>query len=331
LRASEERFRLLADSAPALIWVNGPEGVEFVNRGYLDFFGVNPTDIRGYDWAQFIHPDDRDNYVNAYLGAVDRRAPFDAEFRFRRRDGEYRWMRSVGQPRVGLDDAFLGYAGISTDITERKQAEEQQRLLLREMSHRVKNLFAVTSGLVTLSARSARSPQAMAAAVRARLQALSRAHELTRPGLTGTSEKAAEETTLHALIGTIFTPYVGERPNDRGGIVLAGQDLRLSGSAITNLALVLHELATNAAKYGSLSAAGGVVHLGCSIDHDRLLLTWKERGGPRVDGEPDSEGFGGLLTRAIVADQFGGQLSRRWEPDGLAVHLSVPLNALGGA
>jgi len=127
-RESEQRFRALADSAPALIWVNGLEGCEYVNKGYLEFAGLEELgDVRGYDWSGYIHPEDREGYLDAYHRAVEARSPFDAEFRFRRRDGEYRWMRSVGQARYGPHEEFLGYAGLTLDITDRKQAEDLVR------------------------------------------------------------------------------------------------------------------------------------------------------------------------------------------------------------
>jgi PAS domain S-box-containing protein len=129
LRESEARFRTLADSAPVLIWVNGLEGAEFVNRAYLDFLGVGEVDVRGYDWARFIHPEDREGYVGAYLDAVARGVPFEAQFRFRRHDGAYRWMRSVGVPRRSDAGALLGYVGSTADVTDFKLAEARALLL----------------------------------------------------------------------------------------------------------------------------------------------------------------------------------------------------------
>ena len=133
---------------------------------------------------------------------------------------------------------------------------------------------------------------------------------------------------MHALIQTIFAPYVNERAKGKEGIIVTGCDLPIGGNAITNVALVLHELATNAAEYGALSAPGGVVHVDCSKADRALSLRWKELGGPRIKEESTGEGFGGLLTRRIIQDQFGGRLSREWEPEGLIVHLSVPLDHL---
>ncbi|HKQ77231.1 MAG TPA: PAS domain S-box protein [Blastocatellia bacterium] len=123
LRESEERFRMLADNAPVLIWVSNPTGCEFVNYEYLKFLGVNEAEVLGDGWATFIHSEDREDYVKAYHEALSRRGRFEAEFRFLRRDGEYRWMQSVGMPRFEGGE-FKGYVGSSSDIHERKLAEK---------------------------------------------------------------------------------------------------------------------------------------------------------------------------------------------------------------
>jgi PAS domain S-box-containing protein len=128
LRESEERFRLLADNAPVLIWVNGVAGCEFVNRVYREYLGGLPeADVASYDAAQFVHADDRAGYVDAYRDCLSRRAPFEAQFRLRRHDGTYRWMKSSGVPRVTATGEFLGYIGITADIDDIKNAEEVAR------------------------------------------------------------------------------------------------------------------------------------------------------------------------------------------------------------
>jgi len=126
---SNEQFRILADSAPALMWMNGPDGCEFVNREYLAFLGVTDADVRGYDWVQFVHPDDRRGYVTTYLEAVTERRLFEATFRFRRHDGEYRWMQSIGTPRFGTEGEYLGYVGSTVDITVRHSIEPARRTM----------------------------------------------------------------------------------------------------------------------------------------------------------------------------------------------------------
>ena len=125
LHESEARFKILADSAPVLIWMNGPTGADFVNRAYLDFIGeVGQLDVANFEWLHYVHPDDRQPYLAAYSEAMRKRTPFDAEFRFRRHDGEYRRMRSVAQPRYSATNDVVGYVGASYDITEIREAQE---------------------------------------------------------------------------------------------------------------------------------------------------------------------------------------------------------------
>ncbi len=126
LRESEMRFRTLADSAPVIIWMHGPDGCEFVNQACLDFLGIDqPGQIDVLDWARYVHPDDRDQAAGSYRQATSQRARFEASFRCRRHDGMYRWIHSVGMPNLSSDGALLGYIGASFDVTESKDAEER--------------------------------------------------------------------------------------------------------------------------------------------------------------------------------------------------------------
>ena len=150
LRESEQRFATLAEGSPVLLWVSGPDGSEFVNRAYREFVGVDSDEeVGGYDWSRLVHPDDRDDYMNAYKRAFAAQAPFTAEFRFRRADGEYRWMRSDATPRFGDDGELVGYVGATVDITERRNAEEGLRIADRQkdeflamLAHELRNPLA---------------------------------------------------------------------------------------------------------------------------------------------------------------------------------------------
>ena len=139
LRESEMRFRTIADSAPVLIWMNGLHGCEFVNHAYKEFIGVQQqSEVANYDWARYIHDEDRKAYVTLYLDALRDRIPFDAQFRFRRSDGQYRWMRSVGRPRLTTDGELMGYVGASIDITDIREAQDQLQRWSQELEQAVR-------------------------------------------------------------------------------------------------------------------------------------------------------------------------------------------------
>ena len=169
LRESEQRFATLAEGSPVLLWVNGPEGSEFVNRAYREFVGVDSDEeISGDDWLRFVHADDRADYANAYHRAAAVQVPFTAEFRFRRWDAEYRWMRSEATPRFGDDGELVGYVGATVDITERRKAEDALRVADRQkdeflamLAHELRNPLApIRNASEVLALRYAGDPKA---------------------------------------------------------------------------------------------------------------------------------------------------------------------------
>jgi two-component system CheB/CheR fusion protein len=192
------------------------------------------------------------------------------------------------------------------------------------MRHRINNLFAVTNSLVTLSARSSKTPKQMETAIKERLAALSRAQQLTRPGLITKELEIREQATLKSLITAIFAPYAAAGLKAPQRIVVTGCDEEIDDRAVTSAALLLHELATNATKYGALSAPAGAIHIDCSSKEDWLAIIWEERGGPPVNGPPDREGFGGSLARKIVENQFRGRFFNEWKPGGLSIRIEIP-------
>jgi two-component sensor histidine kinase len=210
-------------------------------------------------------------------------------------------------------------AMVETELLLRHERDAMQRLA-REMNHRVKNLFSVVGGMIALTARSADSPADMARRLQGRLSALDLAHARISPALSG-GRRSAEAVDLDELVESLVSPHLttGSQQLD-----LDLPDLRLAGRSVTDLALVIHELATNAAKYGALSTPDGKVTLQGRIDGDSIRLDWRETGGPAIDTVPSDSGFGSRLISATIERQMNGTLATRWDRSGVTHALTLP-------
>jgi len=245
-----------------------------------------------------------------------------------RKDGSLIDISLTVSPIKDAEGNIAGASKIARDITERRRAQEQQYLLLREMSHRVKNLFTVAGSIVALSARGAETPEDLARAVQDRLAALARAHELTLTRHSPGAPLQTQATTLHALINKIILPFEDRRDGKFKRVRITGPDIPVGEASVTTFALLLHEFATNAAKYGALSDPSGHIGIHCSEDGGRFTMAWKEQGGPPITEVAETEGFGGLLIRAGVKHQLAGEIERAWKPEGLAIRLSFDKDRL---
>jgi PAS domain S-box-containing protein len=295
------------------------------NRGAERLFGYTAEEAIGQPVTMLI-PIERHDEEPEIIGRIRRGDRIDHyETVRRRKDGSLVEISLAVSPIRDASGVIVGASKIARDITERKRVQEQERLLMREMNHRVKNLFSLAGSIVSISARHAESPKEMAQAVRERLSALSRAHDLTLSDRGRDGAIAEKPTTLAALLRTLADPYLEEESGER--IKQAGPTVVVGGRAVTGLALLLHELMTNAAKYGALSTPAGRLSITWLAKDGNLVLNWHESGGPPIVGEPEENGFGSVLSNATIS-QFGGTMSRDWRPEGLAIQLSLPLERL---
>ncbi len=224
-------------------------------------------------------------------------------------------------PVIGPDGSVEAIAGTTRDVTERKQAEEQRLLLAREVDHRAKNALAVVQALLRLTPSDDAAVRRFAASMTGRVSAMARAHALL-------SQERWAGAELRALAGEELAPFAAGEP-DR--VRLDGPSLRLGADAAQSFSMVLHELATNAAKYGALSVPGGRLDLHWRVeDGGTLILRWTETGGPPLVAAPARSGFGSRLVGSSLR-QIGGSERFDWRPEGLRCTLRVPVERLGGA
>lgn len=294
------------------------------NKSAERVFGYTADEAVGRPITMLI-PEDRLDEEPAILARIRSGERVDHfETIRRRKDGTLIDISLTISPIRDKDGKIIGASKIARDISDRKRAAQHQDLLLREMHHRVKNLFAITGSIITLAARTAQTPAELATDMKDRLVALSRAHEMTLPSFTGGEAFTEQSTTLFTLLTSLLSPFEAE---EEGRWRLHGEDARISADRVTSFALLFHEYATNAVKYGALSVPEGRLDITSSSRPDSFEITWQESNArPAAVPQSRETGFGTTLEQMVVRT-LNAQVSRDWKPHGLLLRLTVPRDA----
>jgi two-component sensor histidine kinase len=313
-----DHLRLAVAAAGVALWAWNVDNDDFtMDRQGFALWGLPWRDrVTFEELSAHIHPADRDRVRAGFQATRAVLGPYETDFRILIGD-EIRWISARGQ---GADVGIVGRTmfGIFLDVTGRKQAEEGHELLAGEMSHRVKNLLTIASGLATMSSRSATSVEEHVEDLTARLSALGRAHDVVRP----VPDSHGSAALLGDLIAVLLAPY-DDLGAFKGRLRVAVERTGVGQGAATGIALVLHELATNSMKYGALSSPTGTLDISSVSEGDDILLTWLERGGPEVATPQTAGGFGSKLVQRTVRGQLGGRIEYDWDASGLIVTLRM--------
>lgn len=322
LSETSRRFAMVSDNIPDIAYsCTADLEFDFYNRRWQEFTGGEPpadTD----SWRPLIHESDHEAAFGRWDEATASGEPFESEYRLRHATGGWRWVLSRAVPVRNADGVVERWFGTVTDVEEQRAISDQRDLLARELSHRIKNIFAVVSSLVSLRSRQYPDVQPFAEDLSDTIAALGRAHDYVRP-LGG-----RHGDRLRGLLEDLLRPY---EDGAAGRVQFLGDDCHLGERATTPLALVFHELATNSAKYGALSVRGGTVTVTTAVDRaaGEVRIDWQERGGPAPQVTGD-EGFGSRLVRLAVQGQLRGSLDRRFLETGVVVEVRAPLDAVTG-
>jgi two-component sensor histidine kinase len=320
-----DRLRIATDAAGVALWSWNVDTDEIaLDERAHGLWGVPKSNglVTFEDLSARIHPEDLDRVRAAFTATRDILGEYEIDFRILHGD-TVRWVSARGR---GEDQGIVGRImfGIFLDVSERKLAEEAREMLAGEMSHRVKNLFAIATALTRIASRSAATTKEMADDLTRRLTALGNAHELVRPTLS--EQKKA--TYLGDLLAVLLDAYddrgaIGDRIRIEVPAVLVGE------GSVTTLALVVHELATNSIKYGSLAKAGGTLDVSCTAEDNEVVIVWTEKGGSPVAVSEGQAGFGSKLVKRSIADQLGGSIDFAWPVEGVIVTLRMSKARLG--
>lgn len=320
--ASEERFRVLADSLPQLVWTAGADGrVDYTNARREKYGKVG---LSRPDWEGLIHPEDLRNTVAAWLKASETGEPYEKEHRLMVVGRGYSWHLSRAIPLKDATGRPVKWYGTTTDIHEHKMREVHIRILLTEVNHRSKNLLAVTQAIARQTVSSATTVAQFEQKFSARLLGLAASQDLL-------TEEKWRGVSLEALVYSQIGPY--SEP-EAGRFRVSGPATALDSSATQAIGMALHELAANAVKYGALSNESGNISVDWRIQRGRpeaiLEMDWIESGGPPITA-PAKRGFGSVVMEKMLSQRLNGSVQLSYEVRGFAWRLSVPLKNIEAA
>jgi len=283
-------------------WDEGQYGIFGVDR---ESFKISRASLQA-----LVDPEDWAKMLEAFGQMLKGESTSQIEIRIRRPSGELRWC--VVSATATFDEAgkLIRMVGVTVDITERKSAEDKQTLLTREVDHRARNALAIVQSIVRLT--KAPTTDAYVEAIEGRIKALSRVHSLL-------SQYRWEGADLGRLLEDELAPFQTSAMH----VTSSGPAISLKPPAAQALALALHELATNAAKYGALASSAGKLNVTWDVSHDDIVIHWAETGA-QLKAAPKSEGFGTKVIKSGVEQQLGGKVSMDWRSDGLLCELRIP-------
>jgi PAS domain S-box-containing protein len=327
LRVQEERFRLLALAIPQLVFRCREDGTRtWGSPQWIEFAGMSLEDSLGFGWLEAIHPDDREATREAW-----RHAPATGEYycehRVRRaRDGEYRWHQTRARP-VRPDD----WVGTMTDIHDLRGLQDRQQVLMAELQHRTRNLLAVVQAIANQTRRSSTDLDSFVAEFGSRLRALGRVQSLL-------SRAEQEDIDLRTLIEAELGAH-GDGALEPGKVTVEGEKVALPPGSAQALGLAIHELATNAMKYGALHQPTGRLRVRWTVEAlpaadsrpgdggRRVRLEWRESGVPMPAGSPPRRGYGRELIERALPYQLRARTELVFGPDGVSCVILAPIRA----
>lgn len=319
LRHSEARFRQMTEEAPIMIWMSNPSGhCEQLNKLARDFWGVADDGLDQFDYSATIHPEDSDRVLAQMGEAITQNRPVTVRGRYANVSGHWRILQTEARPRYACDGQFLGMIGVNVDITEQESVARQRELMLAELNHRVKNTLAVVQAIALQTFKSDRRSPPVATFL-GRLGVLAKAHDIL-------SAVSWEATPMQELAREVLG---GLSPN-KSRIDTDGPPFLLKPKQALAIALALHELQTNAMKYGALSVDQGTVSLQWRLpSSQRLEILWQERGGPPVVA-PSRRGFGTLMLEKGLSAELNGVAKLDFKPDGLLCRIEAAIDGMNG-